>query len=149
MESFDINYVFFIGGTLLTIAVLASKLSSFFGAPILLLFLAIGTLTGEDGPFIKIIYNDYSSAFFISNLMLAIILLDGGLRTNVKMFRSVASESLLLATAGVIVTSGITGLETGIGFSICLLLNRCLLAPLLDQLMRQQYFHCSVTAVCI
>lgn len=121
MESFDINYVFFIGGTLLTIAVLASRLSSFFGAPILLLFLAIGMLTGEDGPFIKIIYNDYSSAFFISNLMLAIILLDGGLRTNVKMFRSVASESLLLATAGVIVTSGITGLAAYLFFDLSLI----------------------------
>ena len=118
MNEIDINYVFFIGGALLTIAVLASRLSSFFGTPILLLFLAIGMLSGEDGIFIKIIYNDYSQAFFISNLMLAIILLDGGLRTNVKMFRFVASESLVLATAGVVVTTLITGLGAYLFFDL-------------------------------
>lgn len=109
MESVDINYVFFIGGMLLTFAILASKLSSIVGTPLLLLFLAIGMLSGEDGVFIKIVYNDYTSAYYIANLMLALILLDGGLRTNYKQMRSVASESIILATVGVVVTSAITG----------------------------------------
>ena len=118
MEHLDINYVFFIGGLLLTISVIVSKLSSALGTPILLLFLAIGMLTGEDGFFIHIIYNDYSSAYFISNLMLAIILLDGGLRTNFNTFKSVAPESLLLATVGVVLTSAITGLAAYFVFDL-------------------------------
>lgn len=105
----DINYVFFICGLLLVISVLASKVSSLFGTPILLLFLAVGMLTGEDGVFIKIVYNDYSSAYFISNFMLALILLDGGLRTNFSTFKAVISESVVLATIGVVITSFITG----------------------------------------
>lgn len=120
MSSIDINYVFFIGGALLATSIFASKLSSFIGTPILLLFLAIGMLSGEEGIFIKIAYNDYTSAFFIANLMLAVILLDGGMRTNVNTIKSVASESLLLASVGVLVTSLITGLAAYAVFDLSL-----------------------------
>ena len=106
------NYAFFIVGILLTFAILASRLSSFFGTPLLLLFLAIGMLTGEDGIILHIHYTDYNSAFFIANMMLAIILLDGGLRTSFQTMKTVASESTLLATIGVVLTSGITGAIT-------------------------------------
>lgn len=106
------NYAFFIVGILLTFAILASRLSSFFGTPLLLLFLAIGMLTGEDGIILHIHYTDYNSAFFIANMMLAIILLDGGLRTSFQTMKNVASESTLLATIGVVLTSGITGAIT-------------------------------------
>lgn len=110
MPEFDMNYAFLIVGILLTFAILASKLSSFFGTPLLLLFLSIGMLTGEDGIILHLYYTDYSSAFFIANLMLAVILLDGGLRTSFSMMKNVAAESAVLATVGVILTSGITGL---------------------------------------
>ncbi len=109
MQIDDMNYAFLIVGLLLSFAIFASKLSSFFGTPLLLLFLAIGMLTGEDGIILHIQYRDYTSAFFISNLMLAIILLDGGLRTKFSTMKSVASESIILATIGVVLTSGITG----------------------------------------
>ncbi|NLK85190.1 MAG: potassium/proton antiporter [Aeromonadales bacterium] len=110
MPSFEMNYAFLIVGLLLTFAILASRLSAFFGTPLLLLFLAIGMLTGEDGIILHIHYTDYNSAFFIANLMLAIILLDGGLRTNFQTMKNVAKESVLLASVGVVLTSGITGL---------------------------------------
>lgn len=110
MENIDLNYVCFIGGVLLTFSIFASKLSKVVGTPLLLLFLAIGMLCGEDGIVLHIVYNDYSSAFYIANMMLALILLDGGLRTNFHEFKSVAKESTLLATLGVLFTSGITGL---------------------------------------
>ena len=112
MPTFDMNYAFFIVGILLTFAILASRLSSFFGTPLLLLFLAIGMLTGDDGIILHIHYTDYNSAFFIANMMLAIILLDGGLRTSFQTMKNVASESTLLATIGVVLTSGITGAIT-------------------------------------
>lgn len=121
MTAFDMNYVFFIGGALLAMSIFASKLSNFIGTPILLLFLALGMLSGEDGIFIKIIYNDYTSAFFIANLMLAVILLDGGLRTNVSTIKAVASESMLLASVGVIITSFITGLAAYAVFDLSLI----------------------------
>ncbi len=120
MLHLDINYIFFLCGLLLVMAVMASRVSSLLGTPILLLFLGMGMLTGEDGFFINIVYNDYSSAYYISNFMLAIILLDGGLRTSFNVFRMVATEATVLATAGVLVTSAITGLAAyyilGLGF---------------------------------
>lgn len=106
----SIYYIFFIAGLLLTFAILASKLSSIFGTPLLLLFLAIGMLTGEDGIFINIHYNDYDGAYFFANFMLALIILDGGLRTRISTFKQVASESTILATFGVLITAGVTGL---------------------------------------
>ncbi|MCI6796658.1 MAG: potassium/proton antiporter [Succinatimonas sp.] len=109
MENTDLYYLVFIGGLLLTCSIFASKLSKIVGTPLLLLFLGIGMLCGEDGIFLHIVYNDYTSAFYIANLMLALILFDGGLRTNFHEFRSVAKESLLLATFGVVLTSFITG----------------------------------------
>ena len=66
-------------------------------------------LTGEDGIILHIHYTDYSSAFLIANLMLAVILLDGGLRTSFSTMKTVATESTILATLGVVLTSGITG----------------------------------------
>ncbi|MBQ9273272.1 MAG: potassium/proton antiporter [Succinivibrio sp.] len=127
MENLDLNYIFFIAGVLLTFAVLASKLSSVMGTPLLLLFLGIGMLSGEDGFFIHIVYNDYSSAFFIANFMLALILLDGGLRTSWPMMRSVISQSVVLATFGVLLTSAITGLAAylilDLGLMQCMLIG--------------------------
>lgn len=109
LENIDLYYVVFIGGVLLTCSIFASKLSKLVGTPLLLLFLGIGMLCGEDGIILHIVYNDYTSAFYIANLMLALILFDGGLRTNFHEFKSVAKESMLLATIGVVMTSGITG----------------------------------------
>ncbi|MGN1280287.1 MAG: cation:proton antiporter, partial [Succinivibrio sp.] len=112
MPTIDLEYAFLIVGILLSFAILASKLSSFFGTPLLLLFLSIGMITGEDGLILHIHYTDYSSAFFVANLMLAVILLDGGLRTSFSTMKSVAAESAVLATIGVVLTSGITGFLT-------------------------------------
>ena len=108
MSQLDLNTVLFMGGVLLTFAVLASKLSAWISAPILLLFLGIGMATGEEGFLLHIVYNDYASAYYISNLMLAIIILDGGLRTNLGVMRRVWAESTMLATVGVVVTSFVT-----------------------------------------
>ena len=63
MQNIDLYYAFFIGGVLLTFAIFASKLSKVMGTPLLLLFLGIGKLCGEDGVFIHIVYKDYTSAF--------------------------------------------------------------------------------------
>lgn len=105
----NIYYIFFIAGLLLTVAILASKLSSIFGTPLLLLFLAIGMMTGEDGFFINIHYNDYNSAYFFANFMLALIILDGGLRTKLVTLKTVAREATILATFGVLITAFVTG----------------------------------------
>ncbi len=67
-------------GALLVVSVLASRISERFGAPLLLLFLLIGMLLGEDG-LGRIEFDQTGTAFLVASIALAVILFDGGLRT--------------------------------------------------------------------
>ena len=103
------NQFIFIGALLTLLCVVSSIVSRKLGAPILLVFLVLGMLAGEDGPG-GIQFNDYGLAFLLGNLALAIIILDGGLGTRREAFRVSLNPALSLATLGVVVTAGITGL---------------------------------------
>lgn len=104
-----INTLFILTGSLIALSVIASRLSSLFGLPLLLIFLVLGMLAGEDGV-LGIEFDSYSLAFIIGHLALAMILLDGGLRTRMKTFRVGLKPALSLATLGVFATSGVVGL---------------------------------------
>ncbi len=103
------NHLIFIGASLALLSVVASIVSRKLGAPILLVFLILGMLAGEDGPG-GIQFNDFGLAFLLGNLALAIIILDGGLGTRIDTFRVSLKPALSLATLGVVVTAAITGL---------------------------------------
>ncbi|SFU28117.1 potassium/proton antiporter [Halomonas korlensis] len=104
-----INTLFLLSGFLIALSALASRLSTVAGVPLLLIFLALGMLAGEEG-ILGIEFDDYSVAFLIGHLALAMILLDGGLRTRLKTFRVGFKPALSLATFGVFITSGLVGL---------------------------------------
>lgn len=88
---------------------LASKLSSRFGIPALLLFLVTGMLAGSEGPG-GIPFDNPVLAMAIGSAALFLILFDGGLQTDLKnLSRTVAIRGALLATAGVMLTAGIVG----------------------------------------
>ncbi|MGB3622871.1 MAG: K+/H+ antiporter, partial [Ketobacter sp.] len=70
---------FIFGGSILALlCVFASILSRRLGAPILLVFLVLGMLAGENGPG-GIQFDDFNLAFLLGSLALAIIIFDGGL----------------------------------------------------------------------
>ena len=91
-------------GALLVATVLAGSLSSRFGLPSLIGFLALGMLAGSDGPF-GIEFSDYGLAQAIGIACLIFILFSGGLDTSWRTVRPVAVPALVLATLGVLISA--------------------------------------------
>ena len=89
-------------------SVLAGVVSARAGFSFLLVFLVVGMLAGEDGPG-GLRFDDFRLSFWVGNVALAVILLDGGLRTELTTFRTGLRPSLLLATVGVLISAAITG----------------------------------------
>ncbi|ADZ69326.1 Putative transmembrane cell volume regulation protein A [Polymorphum gilvum SL003B-26A1] len=99
--------VFLIGSGLVLASVMTSALAFRYGAPLLLVFLSIGLLAGEDGLGIR--YDDANSAYLIGSLALAVILFDSGFDTKLRSFRQAAAPAVTLATLGVLLTAALVG----------------------------------------
>lgn len=92
---------------ILFVSLVVGKAGSRFGVPSLLLFLAVGMLFGCDG--LGIQFDNAYVTQFISMLALTIILFSGGMDTNFADVKPVVAQGAVMATAGVFLTTLLTG----------------------------------------
>ena len=97
-----------LGGLLGLSSILAGLISRRVGAPMLLVFLGLGMLAGDDHV-LGIPFNDFTSAYLIGSVALAVILFEGGLKTPVSMLPLAFWPAALLATIGVAMTAIVLG----------------------------------------
>ncbi len=111
---------------LVAISVFTSVVAFRVGAPLLLVFLGIGLLAGEDG-IGGIQFDDTRTAFYFGSVAVAVILFDSGFHTRVATIRTAALPAVALATVGVLLTALLVGgaahLAMGVSFAEGLLLG--------------------------
>lgn len=104
------------GAGLIAVSILTSMVAFRFGAPLLLVFLGIGLLAGEDG--LGLVFNDAEAAYFVGSLALAVILFDSGFGTRVQTLRRAAAPAFVLATVGVLLTTLFVGVAARLLFDL-------------------------------
>jgi cell volume regulation protein A len=102
------NLAIMIGAGLIAISTFTSLIAFRVGAPLLLVFLAVGLLAGEDGPG-GLRFDNAGIAYFIGSIALAIILFDSGFNTQMRSIRASFGPALVLATLGVVLTAALMG----------------------------------------
>ncbi len=98
-----LNIFYLVVSVLIFISIMTSTLSARLGVPLLLFFLGVGMLAGEEGV-LGIAFDQYIWANVIAQAALACILLDGGLPTSFDSFRVGLKPAVVLATWGVFAT---------------------------------------------
>ncbi|HCO68834.1 MAG TPA: potassium/proton antiporter, partial [Dysgonomonas sp.] len=92
---------------LIFISILVGRIGNKLGIPALLLFLGVGMLFGSDGFGIR--FDNMEMAEAIGTVALCIILFSGGMSTKFKEIKPIIGQGITLATIGVLLTAGITG----------------------------------------
>src|SRR5690554_2755765 len=117
---FLIDQIILLAAILLLLGIASSKISARLGLPVLVLFLLVGMLAGDEG-IGGIAFDSPESAHALGTLALALILFDGGLHTPLSSIKLVWKPAALLATLGVLVTALITGLTAALVLDLPLL----------------------------
>ncbi|MGV8963825.1 MAG: potassium/proton antiporter [Candidatus Saccharimonadaceae bacterium] len=129
--SVSLELILLISSVLFFVSMLVGKAGHKFGIPVLLLFLGVGMLFGQDG--FGLMFQNIQIAQIIGTVALSIILFSGGLDTKFLEIRPIIYPGVVLATFGVILTALFTGVfvwwlsgmlvpSLGIGVSTALLL---------------------------
>ncbi|HEV2075892.1 MAG TPA: potassium/proton antiporter, partial [Thermoleophilaceae bacterium] len=107
-----------VAGGLLVLGIAATLVAGRLRVPGLVLFLVLGMAMGSDG-LALIEFDDVELTRTIGIIALSLILFEGGLAAGWEEIRPVIGVSLSLATAGTLITAGVTGLAATLllGFS--------------------------------
>lgn len=88
--------------------ILCNKITAKIGIPMLLAFLCVGMLCGEDG-ILGISFNDYQLTENVCTTALILIIFYGGFGTKWSAAKPVAGRAILLSTVGVFLTAAAVG----------------------------------------
>ncbi len=115
----NFDYVLLIVAVLLGLSVVASKVATKVGLPVLLIFIGIGMLAGSEGPG-GIWFNDVAATQRLGIVALSFILFSGGMDTHWGQTKPILAKALTLATFGVVATAAIVGFMAHhfLGFSV-------------------------------
>ena len=100
----NLNLYIVIIGAILFVSVYSSKITQTIGVPLLLIFLALGMLLGEEG-LIGIRFSNALVAQAVGTVALIFILYSGGLDTRFSDIKGVIVSGVVLATLGVALTA--------------------------------------------
>lgn len=101
------DIIIFLVACVILLCIFSERFSDRFGMPALIFFMFIGMVFGCDGIF-KIPFDDFKLAENICSIALIFIMFYGGFNTKWQAAKSVAGKSIILSTAGVVITAGIT-----------------------------------------
>ena len=102
------NNILFLSSVVIIVSIFMYRYLSKFGVPMLLVFISLGIIFGENGIF-KINYDNYELSRDICSFALIYIIFFGGFGTNLSMAKGIIKKSLILSSLGVIFTSLLTG----------------------------------------
>lgn len=103
------NMIIFLTAIVILACVICNRISSKLGIPMLLIFILLGMFFGSDGV-IKISFDNFDFAEKICSTALIFIMFYGGFGTKWSAAKPVAARAVLLSTAGVVMTAGLTGM---------------------------------------
>ena len=103
---FSDNLLLLLSIVILT-AIFVTQAGYKYGVPSLLLFLAVGMAFGQDGVGIR--FDNFDIAQSVGNIALTVILLAGGMETDINDIKPVMRQGVILSTLGVILTVAFTG----------------------------------------
>ena len=102
------NEYLLLAGIVIVICILANRYTEKLPVPSLLVFIAMGMCFGVNGIF-KIPFDDYKASEIICSVSLIFIMFYGGFGTNWRAAKPVAVQSIVLSSAGTVLTALLTG----------------------------------------
>lgn len=103
------NSLLLLCSIVLILCVFSYKFLSKFGVPMLLVFIFLGMLFGENG-LLKINFNDFKLAKDLCTFALIFIIFFGGFGTNLSTAKIIFKKAIILSTLGVFFTTVLTAL---------------------------------------
>lgn len=104
----SLELILLLASVLFFISMVVGKAGHKFGIPVLLLFLGVGMLFGQDGFGLE--FQNIQTAQIIGTVALSIILFSGGLDTKFVDIKPIILPGVIMATGGVVLTALFTGI---------------------------------------